>query len=146
MALACDITRFATLFIHLTEEIHNTVAHQYQASNRASVLKLGEQQRYYYRKGARFLQRLQEFGILDSTLVHMTSDMGDPNAHSVRMLPTVLAGGLNGKIKMGRRLTVKSANNRLLVSIAQAFGLSGVTSYGSVMAAEAMTGPLPGLA
>jgi hypothetical protein len=142
VALACDITRFATLFIHLTEDVHNMVAHQFQAANRASVLKLGEYQRSYYRMGARFLQKLQQFGALDSTLVYMSSDMGDPNAHSVRAVPTVLAGSLNGKLKTGRRLVARGrANNKLLVSIAQAFG-QDVSSYGVTANAEASAGAL----
>lgn len=144
-AMACDITRFATLFFHLTEDIHNNVAHQYSARNRDSVLKLGKENRYYFAKGARLMKKLHDFGILDSTLVYITSDMGDPNAHSVRALPTVLGGGLNGKLKMGRRLVTKQSNSKLLVSIAQAFGVD-TNSYGVASKPELTTGPLPELA
>ena len=69
--------------------------------------------------------------------------MGNPALHSTRNVPTVLAGGANGKFRMGRRLKVPAdcpasnlwckpsdaafngtANNHLLVSIAQAFGVA----------------------
>ena len=75
--------------------------------------------------------------------------MGNPSLHSTRNVPTVLAGGVNGKFRMGRRLRMAadcstnlwcspkdaefkaSTNNHLLVSIAQAFGLSDVNSFGT---------------
>ena len=68
--------------------------------------------------------------------------MGDPAQHSPTNAPTLLAGGANGKLKMGRRLRVRDdhcsnralcqnggqndtrvLNNKLLVSIAQLFGV-----------------------
>jgi hypothetical protein len=141
-AMACDLTRFATLFYFLTEEVHNSVAHQYSTMNKASVSALGKDNKYYFGKCARLLRRLKELGVLDSTLVYMTSDMGDPAAHSLRAVPTVLAGGLNGKIKMGRRLTAKGkSNNQLLVSIANAFG-QPITSYGAAGNAAITQGAL----
>jgi arylsulfatase A-like enzyme len=97
--------------------------------------------RYVYTKIARFMQKLDQLGVLDSTLIYVTSDMGNPALHSTRNVPTLLAGGLNGKFRMGRRLKLKPdcptespwcslndttftpvTNNKLLVSIAQAFG------------------------
>ena len=118
--------------------------------------------RYSYGKVARLLQRLDEAGILDSTLVYASSDMGNPAAHSTRNVPTVLAGGLNGKLRMGRRIKFRTdcpldtacettsaeyqtvPNNRLLVSIAQAFDLD-VGHYGDQANAEFTAGPLPEL-
>jgi hypothetical protein len=94
------------------------------------------------------MQRLDEAQVLDSTLIYASSDMGNPAAHSTRNVPTVLAGGANGKIRMGRRIQCRPdcplgtycdpngsdydavPNNRLLVSIAQAFGVE-VDRYGS---------------
>jgi hypothetical protein len=118
--------------------------------------------RYAYGKVARLLQRLAEYGILDSTLVYASSDMGNPATHSTRNVPTVLAGGLNGKIRMGRRIQYRTdcplgtwcdpkggdyqtvPNNRLLVSIAQAFGVD-LVSYGIQAEAQYSGGTLPGL-
>jgi hypothetical protein len=137
-AMACDITRFATLFYFLTEEVHNMVAHQYRPQAPEALAK---DNLYYFEKLARLLGGLQKAGILDSTLVYMTSDMGDPNMHSVKALPTVLAGGLNGKLKTGRRLVAKQGNNKLLTSIANLFG-AGVDGYGVTMNAATSKGGL----
>lgn len=140
-AMACDVTRFATLFYFLTEDIHNSVAHPYQASNRASVLNLGKQNRYYIGKLAKLMKRLSDFGILDSTIIYMSSDMGDPAAHSLRAVPTIIAGGANGKFKMGRRLAIKKSNNKILVSVANAFGVD-VNTYGQPGKPEITDGAL----
>jgi hypothetical protein len=88
--------------------------------------------------------------------------MGNPAAHSTRNVPTVLAGGLNGKIRMGRRIKYRTectlgtwcdpagadyqtvANNLLLNSIAAAFGVN-VPNFGSQSDPSLATGPLPGL-
>ena len=89
--------------------------------------------------------------------------MGNPATHSTRNVPTVLAGGANGKIRMGRRLKYRTdcplgtwcddqgpdyetvSNNRVLVSIAQAFGLDEVVGYGTQAEAQYATGTLPNL-
>jgi hypothetical protein len=151
-AIACDLTRFATLFVPLTEEIHEDVAHVYlgpwgarEPGQPSTWTALAAQNRAQYAKCARLLQRLDELGVLDSTLVAMSSDMGDPARHSVRNVPTLLAGGANGRVKMGRRVVLAPecpasdidcqaprfvANNRLLVTIAQAFGVP-IDSFGT---------------
>ncbi len=166
-AMACDLTRFATLFIGMTEDVHNSVAHayngpkgQYEPGNPATWPSLANQNRLYFRKCARLMQRLASFGVLDSSLIFMSSDLGDPSLHSLRNVPVVLAGGLNGAIKMGRRMVVAAdcpaanfycmpqnltSNNKLLVSIAQAFGLSDVTSFGTAVAPGITDGALPDL-
>jgi hypothetical protein len=160
-AMACDITRFATLFLGdlsyggnplgLPEDNHGGVAHTYSGSaigtgrsgtgNPDTWLPLAKFNRYSYQKVAKLMQRLDELGVLDSTLIYASSDMGNPAAHSTRNVPTVLAGGANGKIRMGRRISYRTdcplgtscdrhgsdyqtvPSNRLLVSIAQAFGV-----------------------
>ncbi len=94
------------------------------------------------------MQKLDQLGILDSTIIYVTSDMGNPALHSTRNVPTVLAGGANGKFKMGRRLKMAAdcppsdmwcdskptytptTNSKILVSIAQAFG-QDVNSFGT---------------
>lgn len=173
-ALACDITRFATLFTHdlsyagnplgLPTDNHGAVAHTYNAStigndghNAAGVpstwLPLAQFNRYSYSKIARLMQRLDALGVLDSTLIYASSDMGNPALHSTRNVPTILAGGAGGRFRMGRHIRlapdcpptdewcaedikVNSTNNHLLVSIAQAFG-ADINAFG--------TQPDPGL-
>jgi hypothetical protein len=170
LAMGCDITRFATLALGdlsyadnplgLPEDNHGGMAHIYNASPIGSSGHpvgdgdpvtwdlLASFNRYAYGKVARLMQRLDEAGILDSTLIYASSDMGNPAEHSTRNVPTVLAGGANGKIRMGRRIKYRTdcplgtycdtdssdyetvPNNRLLVSIAQLFGVE-IDQYGS---------------
>ncbi|HEX2875172.1 MAG TPA: DUF1552 domain-containing protein [Polyangiaceae bacterium] len=161
-ALACDLTRFATVFMNdlsyannplgLPQDNHGSVAHTYNASPVGNNgrpgdgapdtwLPLAKFNKYVYSKVARLMQKLDALGALDSTLIYVTSDMGNPALHSTRNVPTVLAGGAGGKFRMGRRLKLKAdcpvdspwcgetdatftpvTNSKLLVSIAQAFG------------------------
>lgn len=184
-AMACDITRFATLFLNdlsyegnplgLPADNHGGVAHTYDASelgndgrptgpgNPATWLPLAQINHYNYSKIARLMQKLDEFGALDSTLIYASSDMGNPAWHSTRNVPTLLAGGAGGKFRMGRRIKLAqdcpesdpwcsfdsatfsaSPNNKLLVSIAQAFGAE-VESFGTQSDPALTTGTLPGL-
>lgn len=162
-AMACDITRFGTLFLGdlsyegnplgLPADNHGGVAHTYNASiigndghtqpgDPATWLPLAQINRYSYGQIARLMQRLDEFGVLESTLIYASSDMGNPALHSTRNVPTLLAGGAGGKIQMGRRIKLAPdcpptnewcqhgdadhagvTNNHLLVSIMQAFGV-----------------------
>ena len=173
LAMSCDITRFGTLVMNdlsyagnplgLPADNHGAMAHTYAASGDPATWKLlARFNRYVYGKVARLLSRLDAYGILDSTLVYASSDMGNPATHSTRNVPTVLAGGLGGKIRMGRRIRYPAdcplgtpcdpngsdyqtmPNNRLLVSIAQAFGVD-VVSYGIQAEAQYASGTLPGL-
>jgi len=182
-AMACDITRFATLSTHdlsyagnplnLPADNHGGVAHTYSASTigndghtatgtPATWIPLAQFNRYSYGKLARLLQRLDELSILESTLVYASSDMGNPALHSTRNVPTVLAGGANGRFQMGRRvrlgpdcppnnewcgedIILNSTNNHLLVSIAQAFGVE-VDSYGTQPEPSLTTGALSEIA
>jgi Protein of unknown function (DUF1552) len=185
LAMGCDITRFATLCLGdlsyadnplgLPEDNHGGMAHTYSASalgyegrpvgtggDPATWQLLATFNRYVYGKVARLMQRLDENGILDSTLILASSDMGNPAAHSTRNVPTVLAGGANGNIQMGRRIKFPTdcplntncdptsddyqtqPNNQLLTSIAQAFGVE-VDEYGRQDQYANGTGTLPGL-
>jgi hypothetical protein len=181
-ALACDVTRFATMWMNdlaydgnplsLPKDNHGSVAHTYSASpvgndghgqpgsgDPASWLSLAKFNKYSYSKVARFMQKLDQLGILDSTIIYVTSDMGNPALHSSRNVPTVLAGGANGKFRMGRRVKlsddcppgtgewcseaqrVDKPNNHLLVSIAQAFGAE-IDKFGTQPSEALTTGTL----
>jgi hypothetical protein len=184
LAMGCDITRFATLVmgdlsyagnpLDLPEDNHGGMAHTYSASplgyegrpvgagDPATWQLLAKFNRYAYGKVARLMQRLDESGILDSTLIYASSDMGNPAAHSTRNVPTLLAGGANGNFRMGRRIKYRTdcplgtdcdktssdyetnPNNRLLVSIAQAFGID-INEYARQDQYPEAIGPLPGL-
>jgi len=182
-ALACDVTRFGTLFMNdlsyaanplgLPADNHGSVAHTYSAStvgnndvtsdgSPASWLPLAKFNKYVYGKVARLMQKLDALGILDSTIIYVTSDMGNPALHSCRHVPTVIAGGANGKFRMGRRLKMApgcpttdqwcvgrptytpTTNSKILVSIAQAYGVD-VNTFGTQPNAADVTGALSAL-
>ncbi|MEO6602695.1 MAG: DUF1552 domain-containing protein [Polyangiaceae bacterium] len=182
-SLACDVTRFGTLFLNdlsyaanplgLPADNHGSVAHTYGASTvgnndvtadglPASWLPLAKFNKYVYSKVARLMQKLDSLGILDSTIIYVTSDMGNPALHSCRHVPTILAGGANGKFRMGRRLKMTpgcpttdqycvgrptytpTTNSKILVSIAQAYGVD-VNTFGTQPNAADITGALSAL-
>lgn len=185
LAFACDVTRFATLYLAdlsydgnplgLPADNHSNVAHTYDGSavgtngdpmgsgTPSTWALLATFNRYAYSKVARMMDKLTAYGVVDSTLVYASSDMGNPAIHSTRNVPTVLGGGLNGKFRMGRRLKAPAdcpssnlgckpgdaeftgtANNHLLVSIARAFGVA-IDTFGSQPNDADKTGPLAGL-
>jgi hypothetical protein len=158
LAFACDVTRFATLLLGdlsyagnplgLPIDNHGNVAHAYDPAAPDTWAALAKFNRYAYGKVARMLDRLAEYGVADSTLVYASSEMGNPALHSTRAVPTVLAGGANGKLRMGRRLKAPpggAANNHLLVSIARVFG-ADIDNFGTQPNAVDRNGPLIGLA
>ncbi|MEY4511175.1 MAG: hypothetical protein RLZZ450_3297 [Pseudomonadota bacterium] len=176
-AIACDITRFATLNLAdlsfegnplgLPKDNHADVAHRYRGTGVGSGaskegepstwLPLSRLNAYSFGKTARLMQRLSALGALDSTLIYTSGSMGDPSQHNPANVPTVIAGGANQRFRMGRRLRLhddcasttddfvlpwspacqdrgrddqRVFNNKLLVSIAQAFGVE-IDSFGS---------------
>jgi hypothetical protein len=183
-SMACGITRFATCYLGdlsyagnplmLPADNHGAVAHTYNAStignddhtqtgDPATQQLLATLNKYFYGKLARLMAKLDSLGILDNTLIYMSSDMGNPASHSTLNTPTVLAGGAGGYFRMGRRLAQPfqcpstdqwcsptaadydvTANNHLLVSIAQAFGVN-VDTFGTQPNSKDCTGALSGL-
>ena len=126
-------------------------------------LPLAKYNKYVYGKVARLMQKLDALGALDSVLIYATSELGNPNLHVSDNVPTVLAGGASVPFRFGRRLKLtpdcakpndscmsrdpkfaSGANNHLLVSIAQAFGVN-VNTFGNGVDSSFTTGPLSGL-
>lgn len=162
-AFGCDLTRFVTLYLGdltrsplplgLPSDIHLDVAHRYEPrrdgrpGNPASWDALAIQNRHTYGQVAGLMQRLDAAGVLADAVILAQGDMGDTAAHSSRNVPTVLAGGCGGHFAMGRYLDVRTnkpagqtvPNNRLLVSLAQAFGVP-VTRFGFSQNAATVTG------
>ncbi len=170
-AFACDITRFASFFqgdlshgaiqgtgledepgYSDTVDVHNEIAHLYSPTDLQSCLTLGVQNRYSYGKLAQLMGRLEDFELLDDTLIVMAGEMGDPGLHASSNIPVVVAGTAHGAFRMGRRIkltdncpegalqcSAESANSmtKLLVSVVNAFGVE-VDGYG----AEPNIGPL----
>jgi hypothetical protein len=136
----------------MPEDIHFDVSHRYRARDDnqpgrpESWLPLARQNRYSYSKVARLLSGLSERNLLGETIVYASSDMGDPSRHSSRNVPAVLAGG---GLRGGRVLTVQGgraahANNHLLISLCNAFGVA-ITQFGAARDEAISNGPLPGL-
>ncbi len=126
----------------LPADNHGSVAHTYDPAAPSTWIPLAKFNGYAYGKVARMLDKLTEYGILDSSLVYATSDMGNPATHSTRNVPTVLGGALNGQFRTGRRLRLDATgNNHLLVSIARAFG-AAIDSFGSCANPADASGPL----
>lgn len=151
-AMACDVTRFATLMLNdlsrtgldpmLPNDVHQDVAHRYVArdehkpGNPASWKALARQNRYTCSKVALLAAKLHEQHLLADTLVLASSDMGDPGRHSSRSVPTLLLGaGVRGGrvLRVGdeHRVTAQNLkpNNRLLAHVCQRFGVM-VTRFG----------------
>ena len=185
-AIACDITRFGTLLMNdlsfrgqsaRSARRTTTAASPTPTTPRPSAttaapaqgdpetwLPLAKFNTYSYSKVARLMQKLDALGALDSTLIYVSSDMGNPALHSTHNVPTLLCGGGGGKFRMGRRLRLGQdcsdgtpwcgpgeprysgvSNNHLLVSIAQAFGVN-LDSFGSQVESKHTTGALSLLA
>lgn len=159
-AMGCGVTRVATLFLsdlsrthldpQLPDDVHIDVAHLYSSGGRegggdpASWLQLARQNRYACSKLARLLQRLDAAGILQQSVVIALSDMGDPNRHSSRQIPALLAGGWGGRLKGGRHLDLGARgtpHNRVLVAAQQAFGVDSA-SFGEADDPSITTGSL----
>lgn len=163
-AASCGVTRFATLYLAdlsrtgldaaLPDDVHIDVAHRYRADGSGATDEeisalLARQNRYVYDKVARLASRLLEAELLDETLVMAIGDMGDPARHDSRNVPIVLAGGAQAGFRLGRHLDARTngegtPHNRLLVSIARAFGLE-LESFGEARDPTTTTGELPGL-
>ncbi len=132
-AIACDLTRFATLWLadlsagavngtnishpDYTDsvDVHNTIAHAYSVEtgpgstgDPTSWARLAVQNRYSYSKIVRLIQHLADFDMLDSSLVLAITDMGNTAAHSSDDVPAILAGGAGGNLRTGRFISLQS--------------------------------------
>jgi hypothetical protein len=117
------------------------------ASDVTSQIRLARLNKYYHGYLASFAQQLAAAGLLDSTLIVTSSDVGNPARHDCINLPTILLGGANGKLKMGQyiKLSQDTPQNLLYVSIANAFGIN-IKSYGTSANTSTTTGTIAGLA
>jgi hypothetical protein len=184
-AFACDLTRFASVELYdlsdgaalgagipdVPNDCHAYLAHKYyppiydgkqlvDPGDPDSWERLAVVARYNYGTVAAFMKDLHQTGVLDDTLIYMSTDMGEPNIHDSANTPMVLLGGAGGKFRMGRRLKMKdncvnnarSCNgqqqfvpqNQILVSIANAFGVP-IDAYGTADDPTLTQGPLTAL-
>jgi hypothetical protein len=176
-ALACDLTRFITLpmisqpsapWVGITESVHDDLAHHVDDDDPVKRAMVRARLNLFHRWNAQMvayllsgLKGVTEAGgtLLDHALVLWGNELGDPDQHASHSIPTVLAGGCNGRFRMGRYLQLRPGkapldgwtatgdpavnmvpHNRLLVSIAQAFD-QDVSTFGH----PDYVGPLAGL-
>lgn len=90
---------------------------------------------------ARFLRTLKSDGLLEETIVLMTSNLGNASSHDTRNMPVLLAGG---GFRHGQHLAFDQTNSyplpNLFVSALQRLGLgqgSFATSTGTMTGLEA---------
>lgn len=159
-ALACDVTRVATLQIgnsgtsHITPnwggsegininvDAHN-ISHNYNDDqNTTNTQRRVELEKWYFKQFRYLLDRLDEIEegsgtMLDNSLVLWCKPIG--RRHNVSQMLFLLAGSAGGQIQTGRYLEMPGVpHNDLLVSCLQLMGLSD-TSFGD---SKYCTGPL----
>jgi hypothetical protein len=143
-AFSNDLTRIATFqFTNSVgnarmrwvgvEEGHHELSHDPDL-NTGSVEKLTKINVWFAEQVAHLAKRLQETpdpsgqgNLLDHTTIVWTNELGKGNSHTLEDIPFVLVGGGLG-FRTGRSLRYKRApHNRLLLSIARAFGRTAPT-------------------
>jgi hypothetical protein len=159
LALACAMT--SVVSIQLTHTVspvafswlgindgHHTLSHSADADTSgvdkfiACQRWFAEQFLYLVGKLAQSPDPLTGGALLDDTVVLWATELGDARLHVCTDVPFILAGPGGGKFKPGRFLDFGGAHHtRLLVSIAQAFGLP-LEEFGNP---NAQQGPLEGL-
>lgn len=100
LALQTDSTRVATVEVPGSFDVggvglETKSYHGYSHHGKDPTLMAGMRriERYQMEHIARFVERLTELGLLDSTQILFGSGMGDGSAHTNKNLPVVLAGG-----------------------------------------------------
>ncbi|RKG71732.1 DUF1552 domain-containing protein [Corallococcus sp. CA054B] len=139
-------------WIGIDEDIHNDIAHrtdtQSEPARTEIRLRMVAVQRWYSEQVARLMDTLKSIPegsgtVLDNTVILWGNELGDAAGHMNVSIPTVLAGGAGGKFRMGRMLSLRAGkdplgswkgpgtplegavpHNKLLTSIAQAFGVN----------------------
>lgn len=159
MALACDLTRVASLqwsrsvsqvrFTWLgIPDGHHDLSHR-SDTDADAVNKLTMINKWYAQQMAGLIARLKatpDAGggtLFDNTLVLWCNELAKGNTHSRQDAPYVLAGTGGGSLVTGRSLSYEGQglnHNDLLVSILNAMGIPD-TTFGQ---ASWCTGPLPG--
>jgi hypothetical protein len=115
------------------QEGHHELSHDPDL-NTGSVEKLTKINTWLAGEVAHLAKRLRETpdpsghgNLLDTTTIVWTNELGKGNSHTLEDIPFVLVGGGLG-FRMGRSLRHKrTPHNRLLLSIAQAFGRTAPT-------------------
>jgi hypothetical protein len=160
MALACDITRIASLqwsrsvsqtrftWLDVTEG-HHDLSHR-PDSEPKPLQDLTKINTWYAQQLATLISRLKMMpdgaggSVFDGTLILWANDLAKGNTHSRQNAGYVLAGNAGGALRTGRVLNYEGQSlphNNLLVSLLNAMGVPD-TRFGKP---DWCTGPLTGL-
>lgn len=154
-AFACDLTRVASVILAPSRSpivmswlgikgMHHAISH---TQDTASLIKIDQ---FYAQEIAKLIADLKASkeadgkSVFDNTLIVWCNELGIGSGHTHDKIPFMLAGSAGGYFKTGRLVTAQKgiAQNDLLVSIANAMGLSDVTMFGNPAYCK---GPLVGL-
>jgi hypothetical protein len=115
LALQTDSTRFVTLHMPgnaklkgvkgITEGYHGLSHH---GKDEEKLLQLARVEQAVINEWARFLRKLKSSALLDTTMVLLTSNLGNASSHNNKNLPVLFAGG---GFKHGRHLAFNQKNN-----------------------------------
>jgi hypothetical protein len=146
MAFETDSTRISTLLLNGDgsnksfpqigiPEGHHFCSHH--RNNEELMEKIGQIDRYYMERFARFLKKLNEkkdvdgHSILHNSMIVYGSGNADGNRHTHENLPVILAGSGGGTLQPGRFLKVggKPMSN-LFLTMTERMGVKGVERIG----------------
>ena len=122
LAFQTDTTRISTFIlahdgsnrtfpeIGVNDQHHGISHHQNDAEKLEKIAKIDE---YYCRQFAYFLEKMKGIKegsgtLLDNSMIVYGGGISDPDRHSHRDLPVILAGGGGGTLKTGRHLSVSN--------------------------------------
>lgn len=146
MALACDLTRVASLqwstaqsgirFSWLDHsDSHHALSHEADNDDNARA-QLIEINHWYAQQFTYLVQSLKavpegDGTMLDNTVVLWVNEQGNGDLHTSTDVPFVVAGNAGGYFNTGRSLVFDGrAHNDLYVSMMHAMGQTDVTSFG----------------
>ena len=137
LALQTDSTRVATIevpgsFDTAAMGIEEKGYHGYSHHGKDPGLMAGMRKVEHYQMVhlAKFLTKLEEFGLLDTTQVLFGSGMSDGSAHTNKSLPVIVAGGgykHRTHVKMPEEQGKRVPLCNLYLSMAQRFGIEADT-------------------
>nr|WP_231740776.1 DUF1552 domain-containing protein [Thalassoglobus neptunius] len=135
MALRTDSTRFVTL--HVPGDYHGLSHH---GMDGGTIRQLASVEQGMIDQWARFLRVLKSDGLLDETMVLMTSNLGNASSHDNKNMPVLFAGG---GFQHGQHLAFDQQNNyplpNLFVNALQRLGIEQdafATSTGTMTGLE----------
>ena len=135
MAMLTDSTRFVTL--HVPGDYHGLSHHGMDAG---TIQQLASVEQGMVNQWGKFLRTLKSDGLLEETMVLMTSNLGNASSHDTKNMPVLFAGG---GFRHGQHLAFDQHNNyplpNLYVNALQRLGLeydAFATSTGTMTGLE----------